>query len=165
MSSSLGFIGTGHLASYTIAGLRQAGDQRQIILSPRNAEMATQLAATYQCQVALSNQDLVDATDIVILAVRPAAVVTCAELRATLDGHNPIFRTSLISGAAYNTGSIPLYPVSTELAKLLSLLGEVVICDSEQEFDLALAPMCANGWIYELVAALEQPVLEAGICW
>ena len=184
MSSSLGFIGTGHLASYTIAGLRQAGDQRQIILSPRNAEIAAQLAANYQCQVALSNQDLVDAADIVILAVRPAAVaealssitlrpgqlllsvaagVTCVELRAALGSQNPIFRTSLISGAAYNTGPIPLYPVNTELVQLLSPLGEVVTCDTEQEFALALAPMCANGWIYTLVAALEQPMLEAGM--
>ena len=39
----------------------------------------------------------------------------------------------------------------------------MVTCDTEQEFDLALAPMCANGWIYALVAALEQPMLEAGM--
>ena len=71
MTSKLGFIGAGHLASYTIAGLRRAGDQRDIILSPRNAEKAQQLSSQYDCRVAASNQAVVDAADIVILAVRP----------------------------------------------------------------------------------------------
>ncbi|MDP6968762.1 MAG: NAD(P)-binding domain-containing protein [Gammaproteobacteria bacterium] len=184
MHTRLGFIGTGHLASYTIAGLRRAGDQRDIILSPRNAQKAAQLAAAYQCQVVLSNQAVVDAADTVILAVRPphalavlseitlrpgqklvsvVAGVTLADLRAAVRGEADIYRSSIVSGAAYNTGPIPLYPADAELNRLLALLGEVVTCATEQHFDLALAPMCANGWIYPLVAALEQPMLAAGM--
>ncbi|MDP6189902.1 MAG: NAD(P)-binding domain-containing protein [Gammaproteobacteria bacterium] len=184
MHTSLGFIGTGHLASYTIAGLRQAGDQRDIILSPRNAQTAAQLAAAYQCQVAPSNQAVVDAADTVILAVRPphalavlseitlrqgqklvsvVAGVTLADLRAAAGGEAAIYRSSIISGAAYNAGPIPLYPADTDVTRLLAPLGEVVTCDTEQHFDLALAPMCVNGWVYPLVAALEQPMLAAGM--
>jgi len=184
MTNRIGFIGSGHLASYTIAGLRRAGDERGIVLSPRNAEKAAQLAIDYNCQVASSNQALVDVCDIVILAVRPpdamavlselrfrpqqtlvsvVAGIEESQLRDTISADVSICRSLIVSSAAYNQGAISLYPNHHQVADLLAPLGEVVILDTEKEFDLSLAVMCANGWMYTLVAALEQPMIAAGM--
>ena len=184
MTSKLGFIGAGHLASYTIAGLRRAGDQRDIILSPRNAEKAQQLSSQYNCSVAASNQAVVDAADIVILAVRPphalavlseltlrpeqclisvVAGITVSQLRGAVQGDAEICRSLIVSSAAYNQGAVSLYPDNATAQQLLDCLGEVVTLDTEKDFDLSLAAMCANGWMYKLVEALEQPMLGAGM--
>ena len=184
MTSKLGFIGTGHLASYTIAGLRRAGDQRDITLSPRNAEKAQQLSSQYDCRVAASNQAVVDAADIVILAVRPphalailsqlrfrsdqclisvVAGISVSQLRSAMLGEAEVCRSLIVSSASYNEGAVSLYPANHIAQQLLGCLGEIVTLEVEKDFDLSLAAMCANGWMYKLVEALEQPMLGAGM--
>ena len=184
MTSKLGFIGAGHLASYTIAGLRRAGDQRDIILSPRNAEKAQQLSSQYNCSVAASNQAVVDAADIVILAVRPpqalvvlseltlrpeqclisvVAGISVSQLRSAMLGGAEVCRSLIVSSAAYNKGAVSLYPANYLAQQLLGCLGEIVTLELEKDFDLSLAAMCANGWMYKLVESLEQPMLAAGM--
>ena len=184
MTSKLGFIGAGHLASYTIAGLRRAGDQRDIILSPSNAEKAQQLSMEFGCRVAATNQAVVDAADIVILAVRPAhalailselqfrpeqclisvvAGITVTQLRAAVQGDAEICRSLIVSSAAYNAGAVSLHPDNQVAQQLLGCLGEMVTLEIEKDFDLSLAAMCANGWMYKLVESLEKPMLDAGM--
>ena len=68
---SLGILGSGHLASYTVAGLRNDDDYRNITLSPRNKETALTIAANHDCKIASDNQDVIDQSEIVLLAVRP----------------------------------------------------------------------------------------------
>jgi pyrroline-5-carboxylate reductase len=77
---TLGIIGTGRLASFLVGGLRHAGDRRRIVLSPRGAETAAHLAAHYGCEVAATNQDVVDAGGATIVAVPPQ--VTLATIAA-----------------------------------------------------------------------------------
>ncbi len=68
----LGFVGTGTIASAMVIGLRAAGNTDPIILSPRNAEIAADLAGRFDnVQVASTNQAVLDASDLVVLAVRP----------------------------------------------------------------------------------------------
>ena len=68
---TLGILGTGHLASYTVAGLRNNSDNRKIIVSPRNSNTARALAESYHCEIAASNQDVVDRSACILLSVRP----------------------------------------------------------------------------------------------
>jgi len=70
-NNTLGIIGIGHLATYTITGLRGSGDTRKIILNPRNAERAQALSKQFNCEVAADNQAVIDQADIILLAVRP----------------------------------------------------------------------------------------------
>ena len=67
----LGFVGTGTITAAIVRGLGKdfAGT---IHLSPRNAEISGALAQAFaHVTVAASNQAVLDASDIVVLAVRP----------------------------------------------------------------------------------------------
>lgn len=67
----VGILGTGHLAALLVRGLQ--GHGYHLVLSPRNAEIARQLATDYGCEVAISNQAVVDAADGVFVSL-PAAM-------------------------------------------------------------------------------------------
>lgn len=69
----LGFVGTGTITASIVTGLCGGpGPSNRIWLSPRNADVAARLAATCsQATVAASNQQVLDRSDIVFLAVRP----------------------------------------------------------------------------------------------
>ena len=69
----LGFIGTGALTAAIVSGLKSvAGNSVSVLLSPRNEEIAAQLAARYpDVRIASDNQAVLDACDTVMLAVRP----------------------------------------------------------------------------------------------
>ena len=70
--STLGFIGVGDFARYLVAALRRAGDTRPILLSPRGAQMAAELADQHGARVMADNQAVIDGCDLLILCVRPA---------------------------------------------------------------------------------------------
>jgi pyrroline-5-carboxylate reductase len=69
----LGFVGTGTITASIVTGLCGAPEpSNRIWLSPRNADVSARLAATCsQATVAASNQQVLDHSDIVFLAVRP----------------------------------------------------------------------------------------------
>src|SRR3546814_18499581 len=67
----LGLIGTGTIAAAIVEGLALSGNE-PILLSPRNADIAADLASRFShVGVASDNQAVIDASDLVILAVRP----------------------------------------------------------------------------------------------
>ena len=69
---TIGFIGVGELALYTIKGVRRGGYQGPILLSPRNHEKAEYLAAHHHCEVQQDNQSVVANSDYIVIATRPA---------------------------------------------------------------------------------------------
>jgi pyrroline-5-carboxylate reductase len=71
--SVLGFVGTGTITASIVTGLCAVPESsNRIWLSPRNADVAARLASTCsQATVAGSNQQVLDRSDIVFLAVRP----------------------------------------------------------------------------------------------
>lgn len=72
-SKRLGFIGTGTITAAIVRGLCDAPDcDFAITLSPRNDVLANKLAQRYaNVTVGSDNQDVVDRSDMLILAVRP----------------------------------------------------------------------------------------------
>src|SRR3546814_12197537 len=67
----LGLIGTGTVAAAIVEGLAMSGNE-PILLSPRNADSAADLASRFShVGVASDNQAVIDDSDLVILAVRP----------------------------------------------------------------------------------------------
>ncbi|MBB3393783.1 pyrroline-5-carboxylate reductase [Rhizobium sp. BK060] len=69
----IGFIGTGAIADAMVRGLlTKPAVVSQVTISPRNAEIAQRLAADFaEITVAADNQAVIDASDMVVLAVRP----------------------------------------------------------------------------------------------
>jgi len=127
----LGFIGTGAITEAIVVGLMEAEfPLSEIIVSARGAATAARLAASFEkVRICTHNQDIVDGSDLLFLAVRPQiaeevisslafprdkAIVSLiamlpAEKIAEWIGHpvdvtRAIRATSLISGARRLTG-------------------------------------------------------------
>ena len=102
--TTIGILGVGHLAELMVRGL--AGSGYRLVLSPRNAGVAARLAAEHGCEVAVSNQAVVDAVEGVFVAL-PAA--TGAEE---------------LAGLRFRPGQPVLSAMAgTGLARLQSLIG------------------------------------------
>jgi pyrroline-5-carboxylate reductase len=85
--TTIGILGVGGLAALMVRGLQGAG--YRLILSPRNAETSARLAADYGCEVAASNQAVVDAADGVFVAL-PAATGVDELARLTFRPGQPV---------------------------------------------------------------------------
>jgi len=73
----VGIIGVGYLGECLAEGL--AATQTPTILSPRNAQRVAGLAERFGCDVAASNQEVVEVSDLVFLATRPGDIATSAQ--------------------------------------------------------------------------------------
>ena len=80
--TTIGFIGVGEIASAIVDGLRSekanspaAAGAPAILLSPRSADRSAGLAARYEAvEVAQSNQEVIDRSDLIVLSVLPGQV-------------------------------------------------------------------------------------------
>jgi pyrroline-5-carboxylate reductase len=152
----LGFLGTGAITSAIVTGLRSTSAGYSIRLSPRNREVAADLARRFpKVSVACSNQEVLDESEILVIAVRPQiAESVLSELRFRSD-HNVISLVSglsvariagLVAPARRITRAVPLpsaarrrcptgiYPPDPAAAELFALLGAVYQVESENEF-------------------------------
>src|SRR5215468_3676793 len=156
---ALGIIGVGGLAGFVVEGLRHAGDDRPILLSPRGARSAAALAERFGCRVMADNQAVVDNAALVILSTpppqvlpclaalrwRPGLVMICVAIdvtRAVLQAAAPgavVVRAMPSNAAALGICPTPLYPAHAEAAALLSGLGPVFELEDERAFDAACA--------------------------
>ncbi len=180
---TLGIIGVGHLASYFIAGLRNAGDKRRILLTPRNAEIAANLAQRYECEVLSDNQSVADQADIVLLATRPAhalvalqaltlrpsqlvlsvvAGVSIDDLRS-FAAPADIARCLPLAPAEVGAGATPLLPNNPRAQKLLETIATVVTVEDEKTFELAAVASCTSGWVFQIIAELQSWLEKAGM--
>ncbi|HWY56147.1 MAG TPA: pyrroline-5-carboxylate reductase [Terriglobales bacterium] len=154
----LGFVGTGAITSAIVTGLSSASaDQSAIQLSPRNHKIASELATRFpHVSVASSNQDVLDNSDVVILAVRPQiAANVVSELRFRPD-HQVISLISAISLASISElvapatkvaravplpsvadrlGPTAIYPPDPLVADLFGRLGTAIEVETANEFD------------------------------
>ncbi|TCK04215.1 NAD(P)-binding domain-containing protein [Marinobacterium mangrovicola] len=183
MSDTLGILGVGHLASYVVAGLRNAGDKRHILLSPRGKETAERLRLEHDCEIVTDNQTLVDRCDTLLIAVRPAqlesllkplsfkpnqlliscaAGVSLAQLKP-LTAPALVVRTLPLACAEFGAGAVPLFPDNETAGKLLSQLGELIVFENEEKFELASTAACMNGWIYDFLDQLSGWFADQGL--
>ena len=151
---TLGFLGTGAIASAMVAGLNGA---YAVALSPRNAEIAAALARRFpRVAVAESNQAVLDACDTVVIAVRPQiAAGVLADLRfrgdhhviSLVSGYSIARLSSLVAPAATLARAVPLpstarrlsptaiYPHDPRAQELFAQLGAAFAVDTEIQFD------------------------------
>jgi pyrroline-5-carboxylate reductase len=119
MDMNLGFIGIGKIASAIVEGLvTSAYRDANIFLSPRNAERSAGLAEKYSTVHRLAgNQEVLDRSDIIIIALRPAAAVEVLsglrfDPRHTVISLIPLINyadlTKLVHPAAQVSLAIPL---------------------------------------------------------
>ena len=179
----VGIIGVGHLAGYLVEGLRRASPDIEIILSPRNVERSTKLAARFGASVAADNQAVVDAADVILVTTRPGDAVGACEAIAfrpdqtvisaaaglPLQSLEPAIapatavRAMPISCAAINESPTLIYPDNPDAHALFDLLGRVHILPDESRFTPASAIAAFYGWVYALLDETVAWTEQAGV--
>ncbi|MBB4226845.1 pyrroline-5-carboxylate reductase [Rhizobium mongolense] len=184
---SIGFVGTGVITEAMVRGLlTEPTYASEIHVSPRSAHIAATLAAEFAAvRIARDNQDVVERSDIVFLAIRPqvaeevvrklsfrdgqtvVSVVAATERQALLDWIGAdvhLLQAIPLPFVARRQGVTAIYPSDDTVSALFDTLGTAVQCQSRKEYDLlatASAMMSTYFGIMETVAAwLERSGLE-----
>lgn len=158
----IGFIGTGEITSSIVTGLSSSGvTAHSIRLSPRNSVIANGLANRFHgISVASCNQEVLDHSDTIVIAVRPSAArEVLSELRFRPD-HQVISLISalslhslseLVAPAVRIARAVPLpstakrmsptaiYPPDAVAFELFAAVGTVFPVEKENEFDAICA--------------------------
>ncbi len=173
-----GFIGVGELARYTILGWRRGGYAERISLSPRNARHAADLAQDFACDVMPDNQAVVDNSDLVFLATRPAdcldalagltlrsdqvlvsvvAGVPTAELRTAMNlPELDIVRVMPVSSAEAGFSPTLVYPHHQAVCDLFDRCGRAIAVSEERHFDQGTILACVYSWYFALFDQLIE---------
>jgi len=135
----LGFIGTGRITTALVEGFCTTPDPpASIIMSPRNAEKATQLAVRFRhVTVAKDNQAIVEGCDCVFLALRLPMVSVLGEIRfrpeqriISLMPTRPFTQiTKLVEPAKQLAWALPLPSVARHVGPIAIFRGESFVVD------------------------------------
>lgn len=174
---SLGFIGVGDLAEYTITGLRLGGFTGDIYLSPRNADMSARLASTHDCQVLSSNQAVADISECLVISTRPThcldalaaltlepgqllvsvvAGMPLDDLRTAVPNHVNIVRAMPVNSAQAGASPTLIYPNNQQVSDLFDYCGDSITVDDEAAFDQGSVLACVYTWYFSLFEQLIQ---------
>ena len=174
---TIGFIGVGELALYTIRGVRRGGYRGSILLSPRNRDKAALLAEQYDCEVQSHNQAVIDNSDCVVIATRPAdclqtlatlafrpeqlmisvvAGIDISELRSAVPGGLEIVRAMPVSSAEAGASPTLIYPDNATVREFFNHCGNVLPVDNEDYFTQGSVLACVYCWFFSLFESLIQ---------
>jgi pyrroline-5-carboxylate reductase len=181
MAATVGIIGAGHLIRHMMPAMAK-GPER-FVVSQRGRDTSAALAARFGCTIEADNQAIVDASDIVVLAVRPydtlalaqglrfrqeqavvslAAGVSHADLAplvapASLDVAMPVV------AAEFAESPTLLYPGEPRIRALIERCGPAIVLDSEAQFTPGAVHACVYGWIVRLIGEMEAWSLDHGL--
>jgi pyrroline-5-carboxylate reductase len=184
--TTLGFVGTGTITAAIVAGLRaDPAVACAIVVSPRNADVAARLAADFpSVAVAASNQAVVDASDVVLLAVRPQiaeAVLTALEFRrdqrviSLIATFSKAKVESLIGQVRSVSCAVPqptvaarlsptaIFPPDAFTAALFDHLGTAFEVATESDFRALFATTAAMASFFSLQDTLAHWLIARGV--
>jgi len=155
--TDLGFIGTGHLVSFFVEGLSRVDAGYDIMVSPRNAARASDLAHRFGVAIA-ENQQIADRCDLVVASVLPKdaanvlgglrfrlgqtvlsvmAGVSVSELRDLVAPAQAVVFLMPGLANAFNAGPSAMYPENVAARSLLERLGPVHVYHDEHCYTVA----------------------------
>lgn len=104
-TNKIGFIGGGNMASSLISGLIASGHApEQIWVSDINPDTLTALAKQLNVNTSINNDDIINAVDVVVLAVKPQTLSAVAQSAAALIQQKKSLVVSIAAGI--NQGSL-----------------------------------------------------------
>ncbi|MDN6380165.1 MAG: NAD(P)-binding domain-containing protein, partial [Brevibacterium aurantiacum] len=118
MGTGIGIIGVGEISSAIVQGACSSDDHPDFFLSPRNVQRSAQLARDFdRVEVCTSNQDVVDRSEHIILAVLPEQTeAVLSELSISAD------RTIVSAIAGISTDTLAsLLPKSPSIVRVIPL--------------------------------------------
>ena len=186
---TLGFIGTGNIASAVVTGLcASQAPPGKVLVSPRGAEKAFALAAAFPAvEVAPDNQAVVDGSATVVLAVRPqdaeriftplrfraeqrvisllalTPLETARELVAPAGAAGAIVRALPLPSCAERLGPIVVYPGEPWAMAFFAPLGTPLAAAEERELNVLWALTALIAPYFALIAAGAGWAANAGV--
>lgn len=152
----LGFIGTGVITAHMVRGLK-ASDLAgwEVVLSPRNAGLAAELAQLPGVTVAADNQAVIDGAEAVVLAVRPQVVkevlaplqfrqncpvisliaATSSEVLGQWTGARDICRAIPLPSVEARACVTPVFPAQPLAMQIFAALGQALPVETLGAFD------------------------------
>lgn len=175
----LGFIGTGTISAAVIHGLSKAwGDGNEVIVSPRSAEVSLDLAQRYRwVRRAATNQEVVDASDIIFLGVMPhqaeevmgeltfpegrilvsfLAGVEISALQQLAGPKTQVCRVTPLPPIAQLEGPVMLFPALGQVRQLMAPLGVLI----EPESDAAMAALSTASGLMSSFLRMSQEAVD-----
>ncbi len=174
---TIGFIGVGELALYTIKGVRRGGYRGPILLSPRNHEKASYLATHHDCTIQVDNQSLVSNCNYIVIATRPidcletlsslkfkpgqvlvsvVAGIETAQLRTILPIDLEIVRAMPVSSAEAIASPTLIYPGNEFVGEFFDFCGNTIVVDNEKCFTQGIVLACVYSWFFTLFETLIE---------
>ena len=181
---TIGFIGVGALALYTIKGVRGGGYRGPILLSPRNRDKAAQLATNCDCEVQPDNQSVVSNSDYIVIATRPAdcletlaslefnanqtlisvvAGMDTEQLRSAVPAELEIVRAMPVSSAEAGASPTLIYPGNAFVSEFFNFCGTSIVTDNEAYFNQGSVLACVYCWFFSLYEELIQATQGPGL--
>lgn len=190
----LGFLGGGNMAAALMGGLLQKGFHGEdIFVVELDAARRAWLKANYPIQVLEHDGPLIEAADVLVLAVKPqqlraalatlptpypgqlmlsvAAGVRASDISRWLAGHPAVVRAMPNTPALVGAGITGLYalpgvvPAQREQAsRIMEAVGSVVWVEDEVQID-AITAVSGSGpaYVFYLIEALEEAAIDLGL--
>lgn len=181
----IGFVGTGVITEAIVTGLLRAEfPVNGIVVSPRSEATAGRLAALSPLvRVAEDNQEVVSASDVVVLAVRLQvaeevlrplhftsrkivasliATVPIPTLREWIGADVEISRAVPLPFVAELNGVTVVHPGSDVLTGIFGALGAVINCETIEEFDAFAVAGALMGAYFGIAETCADWLVSAG---
>ncbi|MFF5719056.1 NAD(P)-binding domain-containing protein [Streptomyces buecherae] len=182
----VGIIGVGEIARAIVEGLRHGGGASpDVSLSPRGARIAAELSERFEgVRVCADNQEVLERSDVVIIAVRRQdhhealagltieddrtvvslmAGVATDDLRRTLATDAPIVRAIPLPAARERRSVTVTYPAHPMVDSLFERLGEALPVADEDAFNVCSALTGTLTAHYAYLATLTSWATDHGI--
>lgn len=183
---TIGFVGTGTITEAVVTGLGKTGFREiPIVLSPRSESVAARLAeANQNVSIALGNQDVLDRSDLVFVAVRPQIAEEVIRALRFRPSHHVIsfvaatpvdrlltwidqpVRLSLaipLPFVADLQGATAIHPPDEVANAVFSALGTAVQVESKREFDLLGVAASMMGTYFGILDATSSWLESQGL--
>ena len=181
-----GIIGVGAIGAAIVTGLCEGvQDAPQIVLSPRNASRAAELASRFPTiRIARSNQEVVDGSSVVLLCIRPQearsvlpqlkfsseqaivsmmAGIPIETLTGLLAPARSIARAIPLPAVAAREGATPIFPTTEAAKTLFDRLGSAIEIATERAFDATSASTATISAHFAYLDAICQWLIAQGV--
>jgi pyrroline-5-carboxylate reductase len=182
----IGFLGVGTISTAVIHAMSASGRERPtLFLSPRSASATTKLAATYpHCTRLESNQAVIDASDMVVISMRPQQMDEALEglvfrpgqvIASFVAAMPPSRMAPLVAPAtriaqlvplpsiALHKGPLLICPSIPEVMAAFAGLGDIVVLEDEAKIRIISCASAFMSTYYEMQNAVIDWAVERGL--
>lgn len=182
----VGFIGAGAITEAVVTGLCGAGTPGlSILLSPRSLGRSRKLSERFAAvAVAADNQQVVDRSDLVFLAVRPQdaeavldalrfrrdlaivsfiATLDFAEIQRRIRPAELVGRVAPVPPVAARRGPVAMCPPNRRLAELFEPIATVIQVSDEAQLDAFFSVSALMAPYFELLESVSSWLQAQGV--